>query len=337
MFNIKTKLLTRIITFVMLITMLFTNAPNVSAKDNLDKVENNILIQVGLSQEAIDHMSLGAKQNLIEAYKKDTSSVTAKTVVMEVDVLSEIDAYVNATPEEKIKYGLDDEKIKKMDNEIEILSDMSDKEMKDKFDMDDVTVKLIREAIEPDKDYQIKNEATDIQASGSITTSEMTYSQSAINNSTSTGVNYDVYLNAWWKDWYVFGAFDDKVAVVWGGNLTQYSNYQYVDYYIQNHDSTWGGLSESRVPAYHESIVNAGGYYYFPQSLSSAKARNVEINFKLKQSGRNNQSTKILSQFCHQTLGIDSSISISASGLSVSLKPGTSYDSTAQHSDVIYN
>jgi hypothetical protein len=215
---------------------------------------------------------------------------------------------------------------------------MSDNEIKNKFDTDDVTVKLIREAIKPDKDYQIKKGATDIQASGSITSSEMTYSQFLVNNSTKTGVNYNVYLNAWWKDWYTFGIFKDKVAVVWGGNLTQYRGDQYVDYYNQPYQKKiWGGFATSRVATYHESVINAGGYYYFPQTVSGYKARNVEINFRLKQNGRSNKSTKIISKFCHQTLGVDSSISISASGLTVSLKPGTSYDTTVQHENVIYN
>jgi hypothetical protein len=110
MFKIKTKLLARIITLAIILSMLFTNAPNVSAKDSSNKYQNDTLLQVGISQEVIDHMSLGAKKHIIEAYKKDPSTVTAKTVVMEVDVLSEIDVYVNATYDEKIKYGLDNEK-----------------------------------------------------------------------------------------------------------------------------------------------------------------------------------------------------------------------------------
>ena len=299
---------------------------------NNERKSEKVLLDAGYPQATIDQLSEVDKQELYQVYLKYPDKTTFTSTVLEVDVLAEIDSYVNLTYDQKIKTGATDEKIKEADKEIESLREMSNEEIKNKFMYDDVRVKLLREALEPDTDSKARDEVNDVNASGSITASEMTLTLTTTNYSTSTQTNYWNYISFSWSDWYFFGIFNDKIPIAWGGNLLFVPISNNINYYYQP-QSSWGGYSQSAQASYIETTINAGGYYQFPQTISGDKAKFGSFTFYIKQNGRYNTLSKIITQFAHQILTIGSS-DISVSG-APTISIGAAYDTSAQLSNQI--
>lgn len=322
------------IVFLFCATMMLGNVLRVTAAETPqvvnDRDTNDTLLEMGYPQTIINLFSQEEKQEKAEFYKKNPDAISVTSTTLEVDVLSEIDAYVNSTNEYKKSRGYTDEQIKETDKEIERYCNMTDDELKRVLNIDDdVTVKLMREVMKPDREYKVKDSMSDVTASGSITASEMTFSQAVKDYSSSSQANYEVEVSFWWNDLYFFGAFKDKVITAWGGNLTQYPDENNVYYYEQKND--WGSYDRTTKASYVESVINGGGYYQFPQTVSSsAKARSGRFIYDLIQNGKEGKTTKVITQYAHQMLTGSTSISISVNGPSVSVVPGSGYDTSTQ-------
>ena len=170
---------------------------------------------------------------LLIAYHNDPTSISVSSTVMEVDNLGEIDIFVNSAYEDLISMGLTDEDISQINAQIKLYNDMTDKQLVDNLGFDKVELRLFRDALTKDDDYDLKLTDENVTASGSITTSEMTFTQSVTDTSKplSPDVHYRVGVYFNWKDRFITTAFDDKVVVAWGGNLLQEKISSFVDYY----------------------------------------------------------------------------------------------------------
>ncbi len=333
------KNLKKIISVTMMAVLILCNSSITYAAANKSVDTNNILLKIGYSPEIADVMSQEDSKEITEAYIKNPDRVSYSSSVLEVDVLSEMETYVNTTHDEKLKMGLTEEQIKKTDGEINNFLGKSDSQLKKDYNIDDTTIKLMRKALQPNNDYSVKDVYPDVTASGSVTQSEMNIGQSVVDYSTSSKKNYSVFSTFYWNDWYFWACFNDKLVTAWGGNLTQSVSNSSIGYDSQNDSGVWGSYSTTKTASYVESSINAGGYYSWPQGLYDSvgsKARYGSISYKLSQNSAGNKTTKILSQYAHQTLSLTGSgISVSASGPSVTITIGTAYDKSPQCEDII--
>lgn len=96
---------------------------------------------------------------------------------------------------------------------------------------------------------------------------------------------------------------------------------------------------ETRTASYEEKAINAGGVYSFLQSVNTFTGDDVyagRIRYSLTKSSYGNQYTKVLSQYAHRHIAWSApSISISASGPSVSIGFSSAYKTSVQASNNI--
>ena len=265
------------------------------------------------------------------------------TCAMEVDTLSEIENYLSCTEEELQDFGLTEEEIDECDEELSEILSMSNKELKQNFSLSNTEVKALRLAeengIENRENNIVDNKkiSNEVCASGALTSSDIKYTQSVANQSTSKKPKYVVNLSYAWKYVYLYGCFDDKIAVSWGGNLNSMSEVgtaYYNDYNAVKF--TWKDMvSQKRME--EEPKINKGYIFEFPQSYGKCKT-NSELSGKsrtgfatctLYNDRFKNLSTKITSLYCHAVIGWDHSIAIGvpASG---EITIGSSYEKTSK-------
>ena len=322
------------ITVVILVAVFFSTMNPCSSNAKRGSTYDKVLLEAGYTPEVLQELSTVQKKEFYDSYKNGLASVD--TVVMEIDTLRNIDDYVDMSYDEKLQNGLEKSEIQKMDKQIEQLRNMSDRELIDIFQTDKVGVRLIHDALKPDCSYY-STEEEDIVASGSIASSELTFSQSVIDKSTKKKCKYKVRIEFNWKKWYFCGCFSDCIVIGWGGNLTQSTEKSSVKYYGQKFNKFDSSRFSSGKMTYKEITINAGGQYSFSQCDTwGNKAKKGNAVFYLSQKGKKNKTTKIISEFAHRVISVSSpSIGVSKEGPSASITINTAYDSSAQNQNII--
>lgn len=140
------------------------------------------------------------------AYVKETADgyeiespqnkIGTTTLSMEVDMLAEIEAFFAYSEEELISMGTTEEKIDRTREELLGYYDLSDEKLAKKLNINKIEASLIKKAIEAGLASKGKaGKKSGVLASGSITASEMKYTQDVFDYSTSLGPEYRVYLS----------------------------------------------------------------------------------------------------------------------------------------------
>lgn len=143
---------------------------------------------------------------------------------MEIDNLAEIEAFYSYSTDELVAMGIDEDAIQETEAQLEKMYNMNDLQLKQEYGLNEVNSKLFRKAVENGKAANAEEQnygkelENAVSTSGSITSSEMTYTQSVTSNSSSLP-NYTVKLSYTWKSVYALACFDDKIVAAWGGNL----------------------------------------------------------------------------------------------------------------------
>ncbi len=320
---------------IMILILTFSMTISIFASEEQNDIDKT-LEAIGFPKDIInEQLSMSEKTEIYNDYISSPEASSISTTTYEVDTLYELDIFVNTSKEDLLSAGVTTEEIQQTEAEIAQLNDMSNDELMEEFDTDAATVKLIREALEPDKDFSIKPGDYEVTASGSITSSEMSFTQYVTNYSTSSRAKYYVRTYFNWSSAYILGCFDDIVCTAWGGNLTHSSYSRVIAYYATN-VSPWGPFVTNRTPSMTELVINGSKQYSFPQNYGAGKAKSGAIRYYLTQNSYSGLSTKVISQYGHKVFTFGGGVSVSISGPSVSLSIGTKYDKSAQLQNVIY-
>ncbi len=304
----------------------------------------SILVENGYTTETAEVLPVEDQKEIAEKLLTNPNAVDIATLSMEVDMLSEVEAFFEYSEEDLIAMGASEEKIAETKDELLYYYGLSDANLAKALNVNSIEASMFKKAIEAgmasDEDNKMNKKG--VSASGSITSSEMTYTQSKTDNSTSSAPSYAMKLSYTWKEVYALAVFDDKIVAAWGGGLNTKSISSSAKYY--NWSSVGGSFGthyKSKSMSKTET-VQAGIEFEFPQSVykdlvsNYPKTKTGYAKFTLYQTKFQGYDTKVLSNYCHKVISIGGgSIDISASGPSVGLSIGYGYDTTAQKATTI--
>ena len=320
------------------------NCFNVSATSN--NIKSNLmidkLVEAGYHKDTAEALS---DDELKDVYNgivegKDISIVTSST---EVDNLSEIEAFLSSTENELIELGIDRKEIKETKKALYKLFEKKDSEIIEEYGFDKTEVKLLRKAKENAQKNKQKNSKkikNQVNASGSISSSKLSYTQTVVNNSTKKKPNYRATLSYSWKKAYMLAPFKDEIVVGWGGSLNCKKYEGKASYRRYDDTLKWTGRGASTFKNMNTEVTpNAGIEFIFPQSVNTptnnTKSNSGSASVTVYQTKKQGYETTLISRYCHKVLKLGGGISISASGPSVSISVGEAWDKSAQKKAVI--
>lgn len=259
--------------------------------------------------------------------------VQVDTCIFEIDNLEVIRNFLSMSDEELNSYGFSNEEIKTAKDEIISLATKSDKELIEDCGLNDVEVKLLKmiycEYLNGELNSRPK-EVNNVSASGTISSSKMTYTQTATSNS-STLPNYTVNISYAWITPYQLAIFVDNIVVAWGGGLNS-KDYNAVARYYNFTNTAWGTYREG-IGMGRDVTPNTGIIFKLPQCVNTGKTKSGSVSFTLYQTKKEGKETTLISNYCHKVIAVTGGISISASGPSITI--GTGWDKTPQRQSVI--
>lgn len=334
----KNEMLKKIISLTCILTLLMSIPTSAFASEsNYGDVQ--LLVSQGYTVETASALSAEDRLEIAQMIRTNPSKIDINTLSLEVDNLMEIEALFSYSDAELNSMGADLSKVNKTKNELLTLCE-NKSVMARSLNANDVQVDMIRRAVEKGLENKRSGKGYDkktgVNASGSITTSEMTYTQSVSDYSTSSKPEYKVNISYTWKEVYALAVFDDVIVAAWGGGFNTKSISSRARYY------RWASVGGD-YGSYHTyktmdktETAQAGIEFEFPQSVSNgwneaAKTKSGYAKFTLYQNQYQGYDTKVLSHYCHQVISLGgASIGISASGPSVGITIGKGYDTTAQ-------
>jgi hypothetical protein len=337
--------------FCFLIVVIFLTTiqrPVLAATTNVstDKMDE-VLIKYGYTRGTAEAMQYESKVKAVDLLMRDPSKANIQTTILEVDVLSEIESFLSCTDEELLSTGVSKDKINQSKNDINKILNMDNQTLRSVYGINDTEIKMLRQAAQNGKKIREgkilrdnKNIENPVNASGSITEAEMSYTQLVFD--ISNGGNPTIWVNGSynWNSVFFLGVFTDDMAFAWGGGLNAKNISGSADYYTWD---TIGGPfgSYAKSESFRiEHVPQAGMIVKFPQASNpsgtvAAKTKSGSVTFTLYQTQRQGYDTRIVSCYSHQVLVVTGGISITASGPSVDLSVGLGYDSSPQRSYII--
>ncbi|KAF0092549.1 MAG: hypothetical protein FD141_733 [Fusobacteria bacterium] len=333
---------------LLLVLVIFTTftsnllAIQISPRDNDEK----ILIQNGLAKENLEALSNIDKEQLIENLKKDKSKVQINSVIMEIDNLAEIEAFMSRSRQELIESGADSDKVDTTRKELERFSTLSEEKLAKELNTSIAEARYIKRAIEQGRNMSNDNQPKEIKeqeiinASGSISSTTLTYSQAVTNLSTATRPIYKVNVAYTWNTVYALSIYSDAIAACWGGGLVT-SGISSAAAYYDSTNSSFASYNKT-ISMTKEETIQAGIKFRFPQAVMpknpaypTSKTRNGSATFTIYQLQKQGYATQVASRYCHRSIRLEStSISFSTSP-TVSINVGGAWDTSAQRISTI--
>lgn len=334
----------KILIFLLTVSMLFSSnvyASESSAESKLDSDINyeQLLIKNGYNSEMVDNMDDNSKKIIGDALDENPENVDLQSTCMQIDSFGEMEEVLSIKEEDVSEDDL--EYYKEYVKSIEELSEKSDKKLISENNMSKAQTKIFREIVEDSNaiNDNKKNSEKEVTASGSISSSKLSYDQSVVNQSKNKKPKYTVCIVFTWKSPFEIGCFNDKICCAWGGNLaTGYSaaTAKYYDWYGVIYNRIWGKYKGNKVLKFEETAINKALIYSIPQGNGKgAKVKTGAMIFYLYQNTKNKgRATKVISRYCHKVISLKSdAISVSKSGISFSI--GGAYDKSSQASSSI--
>lgn len=332
------------LSFLLLTSLVVSNFSTIVAKaDTINDDTLNLLVQNGFTIETAEALPTDSRDEIAKKLLTNPDLVDISTSFLEVDTLSEIESFVSYTDEELISMGADESKIFIARDEINKIDNMSDKELRENYNYNDVEIKLFKKAIENGeniKNGKMKRTSksdTSVNASGTIGTSKLSFTQSVTNNSTSTAPSYRVENSFSWITPFQLSLYNDTVAVGWGGNLNldPYSALGNVKYYAPATNFTgWTNTLLATAAMGKKETVQKGMEYSFHQA-KEGRVRSGYSTTSIYQTKFQGYDTNVVSLYAHRTVSLSASISITTSGGSVSITASPAYDTSPQKSTTI--
>lgn len=256
--------------------------------------------------------------------------------------------------------GVTTDQIDSMQKDIDYIANSSPKELSDQYGVSFVEAKMLIEATQEDDEYKRLDCSNDniATASGSISSSKLSFTMSYTNRGTSTpSYNFTIAYN--WKSPYVTQMYKDAIAVAWAGGfvsdyLSSSANY-YRGTILQGWITNWpilmidknGNAKKTNYVTYpwsYEKVPNAGLKFFVNQcrtvyqnTTASNKSGNVKFRLTSNTTGGKNQTCEVVAQFAHRRFAISPNITITTSGVGVSLGINSAYDKSGQVSKKIKN
>lgn len=324
-----------------------TNSVTVNAIEQKNVTETtytDILVKAGYPLDNAKSLSMDMQKELVEQICTNPEKVQINTCFMEVDNLSEIEAFFSYSDTELIRMGATERAIKDARRELLELYNLGVDAISRNLNVPYIEASLIHRAIEKGKqnliEHQKQQKATEVFASGSISSSKLSYVQSVSGQSlSSTAPEYSVMISFEWKSPYVLAIFDDVVAAAWGGNLNSKNLTSQVRYYSVSGSNYTDFFSHQAMEP--KNSPNCGLELHFPQAVQTSannggKAKTGIVNFRIYQNYYIGLDTKIVSQYGHQTISLTgASVTIAGDGVPVQLTFSSAYDQSPQASSNI--
>lgn len=333
----------KILIYLLAISISFVFSSNVYASEESkrdgDVNYEQLLIKKGYNPEMVKNMDDNSRKIIGDALNENPENVDLQSTCMEIDSFDEMEEVLSITEEEVSEEDL--EYYREYVKSIEELSEKTDKKLISENNMSKAQTKIFREIVEDSSaiDNNKKNVEEEVTASGSISSSKLSYDQSVVNQSKNNKPKYTVCIVFTWKSPFEIGCYNDKVCCAWGGNLaTGYSaaTAKYYDWHGVIYNRVWGKYKGKKVLKFEETAINKALTYSVPQGNGNgAKVKTGAMIFYLYQNTKNKRrATKVISRYCHKVISIKSdSISVSKSGISFSI--GGAYDKSSQASSSI--
>ncbi|WP_117161283.1 hypothetical protein [Paraliobacillus sp. X-1268] len=324
-----------LIAFFTFIVLFISSTLTIQASElNVDKNNDDILIEFGFDAETIELMPVDKKQELAEIIIEDPSKVDLDVSYFHLDNLSIIEFFANTDESELQELGLSSEEVELIENDLDDLREITKDEALETLELDTVGYKMLQNALEENPEYNTKEvlEENTITASGYISSSKLKYTQSVANKSTKTKPQYNVGINFNWTTPYYNYLFTDRIAVAWGGGLNSKNISSSAYYYNTNTAVTkWSKLSKNY--SWSKSETPNKGIVFSTNQTSNVgnKLKTGYVFLDLYQNKKVGKDTKIVSQFAHQIVKIGG---VSISG-SPSITIGTGYNKSQQRSSTI--
>jgi len=331
----KNKIMKKTISLV-LVLILILSISNMAYGSESNYNDIRILVNSGYTEGTAMALAPEERFKIAQNIVNDPSKVDIYTISMEIDNLAEIEALFSYSELELESMGADLNKVYKTKKELLKLCD-NQSIMAQKINISDIQADMIRRAVEKGIENRESgkgyNKINDINASGSITTSEMSYTQVVDDQSTTQAPKYEVTIAYTWKEVYALAIFDDVIASAWGGGFNTKninSNANYHDY--TNIGDDFGSYYTCRDMTKTET-PQTGIEFEFPQSVYRSgdiapKTKNGYAQFTLYQNQFQNYDTKVVSAYGHQIISVGVSVTISDSPVSVDFS--IAYDETDQ-------
>lgn len=329
----------KILIWVMIGCIVISNNVIIMANENiLEKNEMiNTLVQKGYTKETAEALNFDELEEIYNSILEG-KMIGISTNSIEIDELAEIENYVSCSKEQLEFIGLTEEEIEETDKNIDNIRNMSNSELTDNYGWNDTQIKLLRKAIKNgdnarNNNIEKKIIKNSVHASGSISSSDLSYTQYVYSNSNSKP-SYAVRLSYNWSKVYSLACYDDKIAIAWGGKLNSKSEYGTAYYYnnvgIFSKFTTYANCKKMDI----DCKVQKGIIFTFPQSngydanLNKVKTKMGSAGFTLYQTKFKGYDTKIISKYCHRTIAINGA-TLSISG-SPEITVGAAWDTTVQ-------
>lgn len=337
----------KVMSLLVVFALIFSFATvSVYAADEATVDSEAILVENGFSEDNIDALSETVKEELVQALEENPDAVDIKTTVLEIDNLAEVESFLSYTDQELIDMGADPDAVIAARRELEEESNKTEAQIAEAKNVSLAEAKYFKKAIDKghsnykNKSYKSKKSENPVTASGSISTTKLTYTQSVTNQSTSTQPKYKVNFAYTWKTVYDLAVFTDEIVAGWGGNLNTQSISSTSSYY--DWGSSWGSFYKSQAMSKVET-PNAGIEFKFPQALAYCnlwnnrpKTKTGSATFTLYQTKKQGYDTKVISVYCHRVISLSSaSIGFSKSGPSIGLSIGGAWDQSPQKATTI--
>lgn len=334
----------KLLSFLLLTSLCVSSFNTVTAKAaTINDDTLNLLVQNGYTIETAEALPEDTRNEIAENLLNNPDLVDISTTFLEVDTLSEVESFVSHTDEELIDMGADKTNISANRNEINKMINMTDKDLREKYNYDDLEIKLFKKAVENGqniKNGKMKKPSkadTSVNASGTIASSKLSFTQTRTNYSSSTAPNYRIENSFSWITPFQLSLFNDTIVVAWGGglNLDNYATLGNAKYYAPNNNlSAWTDKLLTTTAMSKDQTVQKGIKFNFHQA-AQGRVRNGYSTATIYQTKFQGYDTNVVSMYAHRLLQPNASISISASGASVSISASSSYDTSSQRSSTI--
>jgi len=339
--KIMKKVLSVVVMFALIVSLMPANSIVKASQDEIN--EEQVLLDYGVSEKIIESLSELEKQEFAEELLMENPDfVDVQSSVLEIDNLAEIEEFMSQSDEDWIEVGADPEAVATTREDLNELYDMTDEELSKEKDISMTEARFLRKAVEKGKENRKKQNVprkemkNPVTASGSISSSKLTYTQSVSGSSTGAP-SYKVNLSYNWNSEYVISIFSDKIIAEWGGSLTTKGFSTAAHYYTGGIGKKLGKWFAQKSMSRTES-PNRNIQFTFPQSvktpsihMADAKTDNGKASFTLYQTKRAGKDTKFVSRFGHRIISVKSAgISFSSGGVSGGLSFGGAWDQTPQ-------
>lgn len=308
-----------------------------SAKGVNNKRKQKQLVEAGYTQETVQALS---QSDLDEVYSDISGGdvVGVESCAMEEDNLTAIEDFLSYSEEELVQeYGLDQTAVEQQTKEINDILQASDSDLQ-RDGLSSAEIKALRSAEKNSKNKDVnrrdKKSKSTVKASGTIRPATMTYTQTVAKTASYTSKNpsYNVTVTYAWAKPYTLAVFVDNIIIAWGGGLASKS-YSSTAYFYTFSSYSWGRANFTQSMG-KETSPNVSVKFKVPQcvgkSYRSYKTKQGTAKFVLYQTNAAGNSTSVVSKYCHKILTVSGSVSASTSGLGVSIKVGSGWDSTSQ-------